>query len=134
MKKHDDPNYVAKVEKAIAQKYGKEAIQHPRSDWSDEKEKDYLEQLKKLAEKEAKSADKTEKVEKSGFLISKKLLNKRSERDCPVCGVYSFKSKDDLYMNKYECCWECYIQYVDGREERWKTGWRPNNENHKSET
>ena len=134
MKKHDDPNYIAKVEKAIAQKYGQETIQHPRSDWSDEKEKDYLEQLKRLAEKETKSADKTEKVEKSGFLISKKLLNKRSERGCPVCGIYSFKTKDDLYMNKYECCWECYIQYVDGREERWKTGWRPNNENHKSET
>ena len=67
MKKHDDPNYVAKVEKAIAQKYGKEAIQHPRSDWSDEKEKDYLEQLKKLAEKEAKSADKTERLRSPGF-------------------------------------------------------------------
>ena len=134
MKKHDDPNYVAKVEKAITQKYGHEAVRHPRSDWTDEKEKDYLEQLKRLTEKETESSKKTEKVEKSGFLISKKLLNRRSERECPVCEVYSFAPKDDLYMNKYECCWECYIQYVDGREERWKTGWRPNNENHKSKT
>ena len=26
---------------------------------------------------------------------------------------------------KYECCHGCYINYVEGREKRWKTGWRP---------
>ena len=26
----------------ISQKYGKEAIQHPKADWTDEKEKEYL--------------------------------------------------------------------------------------------
>ena len=132
--KKKDPNYIAGLEKAIKKKYGDEAIENPAKHWDKEKEKDYIEQLKKLAEKEKQTSEKNEKVEKSGFLISKKLLNKRSERDCPVCGVYSFKSKDDLYMNKYECCWECYIQYVDGREERWKTGWRPNNENNEGKT
>jgi len=29
-------------------------------------------------------------------------------------------------MNKYNCCYNCFIQYVHGREERWKSGWRPN--------
>ena len=38
---------------------------------------------------------------------------------------YSFESRDDVYMNKYECCHSCYIQYVEDREERWKAGWRP---------
>ena len=33
--------------------------------------------------------------------------------------------KDDLYMNKFECCHTCYIQWVEGREERWESGWRP---------
>jgi len=28
-------------------------------------------------------------------------------------------------MKKFDCCYECYIQFVDGREERWKSGWRP---------
>ena len=36
-----------------------------------------------------------------------------------------FNGQDDLYMNKFECCWECYIKWVEGREERWATGWRP---------
>jgi len=52
MKKQEDPNYVAKIEQAIAKKYGKETIQNPRGNWDEEKEKEYEEQLKKLAEKE----------------------------------------------------------------------------------
>ena len=67
-----------------------------------------------------------EKVEVNGVLIPKKLFTKDSQnRTCPVCNTYSFNSKDDVYMKKFECCCKCYIQWVDGREERWKTGWRP---------
>ena len=33
-----DPNYVVKLEKAIAKKYGDEAIENPKKHWSDEKE------------------------------------------------------------------------------------------------
>ena len=52
MKKDLDLNDIAKFEKAIAKKYGKEAVQNPRSNWDDEKEASYQEQLKKLSEKE----------------------------------------------------------------------------------
>ena len=41
-----DPNYAVKVEKAIAEKYGKEAIVNPKSQWDDVKEKEYLAELK----------------------------------------------------------------------------------------
>ena len=41
-----DPNYVVKIEKAIAAKYGKEAVQNPRQNWTEEKEKDFLEKFK----------------------------------------------------------------------------------------
>ena len=37
-----DPDYIVKVEQAIAKKYGEEAVQHPKKDWTDEKEKEYL--------------------------------------------------------------------------------------------
>ena len=60
--------------------------------------------------------------------MSKKLLNRDSKRACPVCETYSFQIKDDVYMNKFDCCFDCYIQWVEGREERWKTGWRPENQ------
>ena len=121
----EDSNHIAKVEKAIAQKYGKETIQNPKANWDEEKEKEYLEQLKKLSEKEQSIKEKSEKVESNGFFISKKLLIKDTERECPVCNKYSFKTMDDVYMTKFECCYNCYIQFIEGREERWQKGWRP---------
>jgi hypothetical protein len=129
MKKKLDLNDIAKFEKAIAKKYGPEAIENPRKYWNDEKEKEYQEQLKKLAKKERLNEEKDDKVEQDGFLISKKLLNKETTRRvCPVCKTYSFKIKDDVFMNKFDCCYNCYIQWVDDREERWEKGWRPNND------
>jgi len=121
--KNKDPNYAVKVEKAIAEKYGHDAIVNPKSKWDDDKEKEYLDELKSNYRH-----DKTEseKVDLDGVLISKELLNRESERSCPTCNTYSFKSVDDLYMTKFDCCYKCYIQWVEGREERWKKGWRPN--------
>ena len=121
--KNKDPDYIAKLEKAIADKYGKETIAHPKADWDDKKEMEYLNELKtnyrRLNEEQ-------EKEEVNGVLISKELLNKKTNRSCPTCNSYSFKSRDDLYMTKFGCCFNCYIQFVEGREERWATGWRPN--------
>ena len=125
----DKRDKIAGLEKAIKEKYGEEAIAHPRANWDDDKEREYLEQIKKLAAKKRRVAEKTDKVDNDGFFVSKKLLNKESKRNCPGCSVYSFDVRDDVYMNKYECCFKCYIQYVEGREDRWKTGWRPDNGN-----
>jgi len=121
----EDPNYTVKVEKAIKEKYGEEAVQNPRSSWTDEKEKRYLEELKEFYKKHNSSEGQKEK--QKGFLVSRKFLERETKRDCPVCDKYSFSLKDDLYMNKFNCCRECYIQYVEGREKRWLTGWRPDN-------
>ena len=63
-----DLDYIARLEKAISRKYGGEAILNPMANWSEEREREYLEQLKTL---------------------------------------------------------DCYIQYVEDREERWLQGWRP---------
>ena len=72
-----DLNYVAAVEKAISEKYGKQTVQDLRSTWEPEREKNYLNQLK------------------------------------------------ERRMNRFECCGQCYIVYVEFREDRWKSGWRP---------
>ena len=128
MNKKDWQN-LAKIEQAISKKYGKEAIQNPKGNWTDEKERDYLEQIRRLAEKESELQEKNEKVEVNGILVPKKLLNRESNRTCPVCSVYSFDIRDDIYMNKYDCCRICYVNYIEDREERWLSGWRPNNGN-----
>lgn len=130
MKKDLDLNDIARFEKAIAKRYGHEAIQNPRKHWDDAKEAEYQEQLKILSKKELQSEEKDDKVEQDGFFISKKLLTREATRRvCPVCSTYSYKIRDDVFMNKFDCCYSCYIQHVEGREERWLTGWRPNKEN-----
>ena len=40
----DNQEYIAKLEKAISQKYGTEAINNPKRFWDDEKEKSYIAQ------------------------------------------------------------------------------------------
>ena len=126
MKKHEDPNYIAKLEQAIAKKYGEETIQNPRGNWDESKEEDYEGQLRKLSEKEQITEEQDEMVEVDGVLLSKKLFTREStKRTCPVCTEYSFKIRDDVFMNKFDCCYNCYIQWIEGREDSWKTGWRP---------
>ena len=123
-----DQDYLANLEKAISQKYGEEAINNPKRFWNEEKEQDYLTQSQEEMKKFAKLAETQGKVEEDGFLINKKLLTRDHNRTCPVCRKYSFRSKDDLYMNKFEACFGCYVRFVEGREERWASGWRPNEE------
>ena len=65
-KPKQDPNYVIKVEKAIADKYGADTVQHPAKDWNPEKDQEYLEQVRLLNEKIRDLSEKTEKVEVQG--------------------------------------------------------------------
>tara|TARA_R110002020_G_scaffold164437_2_gene351169 strand:+ start:4423 stop:4791 length:369 start_codon:yes stop_codon:yes gene_type:complete len=110
-----DPDHLIKVEKAIQEKYGDEAIQNPKNNWDKEKEKDYISQIKEISKKQRTKT----KVEVDGVLLPEKLFIKESDRTCPSCNIYSFKAKDDLYMSKFSCCFRCYVIKVEGREESW---------------
>lgn len=124
-----DYDKIAAVEKAIKEKYGEEAISNPRSNWDDVKEKEYLKQMKELYAHDAGTIRSQEKVDVLGIKVSKKLLNRESLKNCPICGAFPKKTMDDVCLVKYECCSKCYIQYVDGREDRWLKGWRPDETN-----
>ena len=99
-----DPNYIASVEKAI---------------------KEYLQQMKEFYKKTKKLEESQEKVDVNGIKVSKKLLNRDAIRSCPICDSFARRSKDDVCLVKFDCCYRCYIQYVEDREERWLKGWRP---------
>jgi hypothetical protein len=44
---------------------------------------------------------------------------------CNVC-EYPFISKDDFTVkDTYDCCYECYLTFVEARKKEWKEGWRP---------
>ncbi len=121
-----DPDYIVKVEQAISKKYGEEAIQNPKADWDENKEKVYLEQMRDLYKKQKKNDEANDKVELNGIKVSRKLLNRESKTGCPVCGAFSHSARDDVSLVKFDCCYKCYIKWVEGREERWQQGWRPN--------
>jgi len=123
-----EQNKIAAIEKAMSKKFGEDTIANPRSHWDDEKEKEYLAQSKEFYNKKRKLTEDSEKTKEDGFLVPKNLITRKNERKCPTCGVFSFEMRDDLYMNKFNCCYKCYIQWVDGREKRWLSGWRPNKE------
>jgi hypothetical protein len=123
-----DPDYIPKLEKAIAQKYGDEAVHNPKRFWDEDKEKEYIQQSQEEQKKFAKLSESQDKVEQDGFLINKKLLTRDHKRDCLVCGKYSFHPRDDLYMNKFDACFVCYVNYIEDREQRWASGWRPTKE------
>ena len=116
---------IAAIEKAISEKYGEEAIINPQSDWTEEKEKEYAMQAQELYSKNKRLSEFTDKIDVNGIKVSKKLLNRESLRSCPVCGSFPKKTMDDVCLVKFECCNNCYIKFVEGREERWLSGWRP---------
>tara|TARA_Y100001963_G_C6779359_1_gene449064 strand:- start:340 stop:714 length:375 start_codon:yes stop_codon:yes gene_type:complete len=114
MKKDD--NYIAGLEKAISEKYGAETVQNPKGNWDSAKEEEYIEQLKKISDKLEASKVLVEKVDIGGFLVSKKLLNREQNKSCASCGKYFFKRSDDIYMNKYGCCHQCYITNIEDKQ------------------
>ena len=124
--KDKDFDHIAKIEKAIAEKYGNEAIANPKANWDEKREKEYLQQLQELYSKQKKNDSSQEKIDINGIKVSKKLLNRESLKSCPVCGAFPKKSMDDVCIVKFGCCNKCYVQYIEGREERWQNGWRPN--------
>jgi len=121
-----NPDYLVRVEQAIAQKYGEETIQNPKAEWDENKEKIYLEQMKEFYKKEKRNDEANDKIERNGIKVSRKLLNRESKTGCPVCSAFSHSTRDDVSIVKFQCCYKCYIKWVEGREERWKEGWRPN--------
>ena len=96
--KKDDPDYIVRVEQAIADKYGEETIQNPKAEWDENKEKVYLEQMRDLYKKQKKNDEANDKVELNGIKVSRKLLNRESKTGCPVCGAFSHSTRDDVSL------------------------------------
>lgn len=47
---------------------------------------------------------------------------------CPVCKMVMKGSKSVSSYYNFKCCNNCFIEFVEGREQRWNDGWRPNDE------
>jgi len=43
---------------------------------------------------------------------------------CPLCD-FLMKGKSTNTFYDHGVCMNCFIQFIDGRVEKWKSGWRP---------
>jgi hypothetical protein len=128
MKAKIDPNYIAALEKAIVEKYGKDTVQDFRNEWAETKEKEYLNQLKEMRIKRDRLSSHREEIKVGDVTITKRQSRQKENRTCPVCKTYSFSRRDDLYMNRFKGCYNCYTDFIEHREEAWKNGDRPTQE------
>ena len=78
-----------------------------------------------MLEKEDQFREKAEKIEVDGVFVNKNYLLENITENAQYVILFSFSIHDDVYMLKYECCKSCYIRWVEDREERWESGWRP---------
>ena len=44
---------------------------------------------------------------------------------CDICQFALIDYKDFEANKNYNCCNECYLQFVEARRKEWKDGWRP---------
>jgi len=46
---------------------------------------------------------------------------------CPICDLTlrNGSGGDDKTLYKWGCCKHCFIHFIEHREERWESGWRP---------
>lgn len=115
-----DWNKVASYEKAIKERYGEEALFNPKEELTPEDYQKYREEAKEFYDKILRAQNKREKIDRGGYRVSKRLIKRElPSRTCPVCKNYSFNTRDDIYMKRYGCCFGCYIDHVEGREEDW---------------
>lgn len=56
-----------------------------------------------------------------------KLEDLRVPLSCPLCKIIMRGKSTFTYMD-HGVCVNCFIQFVEGREKRWKDGWRPSND------
>jgi hypothetical protein len=110
-------NDIAALERAIAKKYGKDAVKLPSSEWTPEKENKYREQIKEAHQKQKEVESESREVD--GVSIKGRLII-TDTKVCIVCEEYSVELYDDYYLTKYGVCKTCFIEHVEGREDEWE--------------
>lgn len=115
-----DQNYLLHLENSIKERYGEAAIKNPKANWTKEKEESYLQQVKELHLREQENEKSIEHININGALVSPQLVSERNKRICSICGCYSLKRADDLYLTKFDACYKCYVEFIEDREDKWK--------------
>lgn len=106
--KDKDLNKIAKIEQAISKKYGKDAIQNPKANWTELKEKQYKVDVKKFYDRTLTN-------------LKKEYKARLQDECCAICGkdYFFFKLLDESSFTKWSACYNCFIEKIQGREAEW---------------
>ena len=44
---------------------------------------------------------------------------------CNICDIVLNNEMDFYYSEKYKCCNECYLKFIECQKEIWHTDWKP---------
>lgn len=58
-------------------------------------------------------------------MTDKDMSSLRVPSFCPICGRVMRGSYATRTYYDFGCCDVCHVEFIEGREERWKSGWRP---------
>ena len=62
------------------------------------------------------------------MFITLKIVSENDKKEnfyCQIC-KYPFVSKKDFESEeKFGCCHQCFLTFVECRKEEWNSGWRP---------
>ena len=62
------------------------------------------------------------------FVFINKTNKKSTGVFCHTCD-FLIKTSDDLItFKKWQTCHDCYLRFIEGDQERWKEGWRPDSD------
>jgi len=87
--------------------------------WSGNGE-DREEVQKKIFELSKKKIEKnTEVVDEDTYIVSKLVRKENFINKCEICNSGIMNINDDVMFIKYNCCYKCYIRYIEGREDKY---------------
>jgi len=44
---------------------------------------------------------------------------------CSICDYLMTTHEDQFSQEKFDCCHDCYLKWVESRKSEWEEGWRP---------
>ena len=51
-----------------------------------------------------------------------------SPKDCEICGLAFRHQEDYAEHERYGCCIDCSLHFMQPNRKKWKNGWRPSKE------
>lgn len=110
------------LENVFREKYGPMSLVDIGAFWNTQKDK-ILKEYLRIEQKYFLS--KEDNYFKFGSILFSNKFSSKENKCCLVCGRYNYKARDLKTFSLFRTCFDCHVRHIEGREERWKAGWRP---------